>query len=105
MTFSVPSFLAAAISAARPPPSAADVAAAQSPGLTDGDGDGDAGSDEDVTAGDVLAGESWPFAVAGEDPQPAALRATTPIPAMNFRDNFINYLALVSRRSAAACSP
>ncbi len=42
MTFSAPSFWAAAISAARPPPSAADVAAAQSPGLAEGDA-GDAG--------------------------------------------------------------
>ena len=43
MTFSAPSFWAAAISAARPPLAAADVAAAQYPGLTDF-GSGDAGA-------------------------------------------------------------
>ena len=53
MTLSVPSFFAAAISARMPPPSAADVAALQSPGPTETD----AGAGEDVTAGDVLAGE------------------------------------------------
>jgi hypothetical protein len=99
MTLSEPSLLAAAISVGMPPPSAADVAAAQSPGLTDGD----AGDGASVTEG-AAAADGEPPPVAGafeeeeeeedaeEEEQPTAPSTRTPIPAMSFRDNFINYL-------------
>src|SRR6266566_6306626 len=100
MTLSTPSFLAAATSAAIPPPSAADLAAAQSPGLADGD----AAAGEAVPEGapDALGGESSPCAAgAREDEQPAALAASAAIPATSLRDNLTNYLASIPRPNGA----
>jgi hypothetical protein len=69
-----------------PPPSAADVAAAQSPGLTDGDlavtGGPEAAECESPPAGGGLAEE-----------QPIAPSARTAVPAMNLGANRIDYLA------------
>ncbi len=103
MTFSVPSFWAAAISAARPPPSAAEVAAAQSPGLTDGDDDGEGGAvcpeDAGPADGESLGRAAPPL----EAEQPAVPSASAAVPAMrSLTDNFIKYLR---GRMASPASP
>jgi hypothetical protein len=74
-----------------PPPSAADVAAAQSPRLTEGDAAVAVGLDETDGASPAADGE-----LAGE--HPIALSARIAIPAMTVRDNRISYLARMPRR-------